>query len=184
MPSGAATMQMMRTAVAPAARSRSRPRHGAAARREHRIDHQHVARREIRRQLRVVLRRDRRHLVALQADVADARARDQLQHGVEHAESRPQHRHDDDVRADAASGRGTDRRLDGDVRRRQIARRLGGQQHADARRGAAEMLGRRALVAQRDERVVHQRMVDEVDGHGQHYTAWDEGATVADVRMR
>ena len=51
-----------------------------------------------------------------------------------------------------------------------VAQRLGGQQHADARRGAAEMLRRRALVAQRDQRVVHERVVDEMDRHGAHYT--------------
>ena len=140
---------------------------GAAAGREHRVDHQHVAGAEIQRQLRVVLRGDGRHLVALETDVADARAGDQLEDGVEHPEAGAKNGNDDDIGADAASRRGTDRRVDGDILRRQIARRLGREQHADARRGAAEQFRRRTFVTQRDERVVHEWMVDEVIGHGE-----------------
>ena len=57
-------------------------------------------------QLRVVLRRHRRRLVALQPDVADARVRHELEHGVEHAEAGAQHRHDDDVGARRRPGAG------------------------------------------------------------------------------
>ena len=121
---------------------------------------------EARRQLGVVPRRDRRHLVALQADVADARVGHELEHGVEHAEAGAQHRHDDDVGADPAAGRRAERRLDGDLGARHVAQRFGGEQHADARGRAAEVFGRRALVAQVDERVLHERMIDEVDRHG------------------
>ena len=49
---------------------------------------------------------------------------------------------------------------------RHLAHRFGGEQHADPRRRATEVLGRRALVAQLDERVVHERMIDDVDRHG------------------
>ena len=45
----------------------------------------------------VVARGDRRLLVALQADVADARVGQQLEHRVDHAQAGAQHRHDDDV---------------------------------------------------------------------------------------
>ncbi len=75
--------------------------HRAAARGEHRIDDERRARREIARQLRVVLRGHRRVFVALQADVADAGVRKQLEHRFHHAEAGAQHRHDDDVGVEA-----------------------------------------------------------------------------------
>ena len=104
-------MQIMRMSRAPACTQMIERGDGAAAGREHRIDHQHEAAVEPARQLRVVLRGDRRDLVALQADVPDARVGHQLEHGVEHAEPGAQHRHDDDVgRDDAAVGR-PERRL-------------------------------------------------------------------------
>ena len=50
---------------------------------------------------------------------------------------------------------------------RHIAQRLGGEQHADARRGATEMLPASCVLSRSDdERVVHERMIDEVDRHG------------------
>ena len=54
-------------------------------------------------------------------------------------------------------------RVNRDVARRQLAQGLGRQEHADTTRRAAEMLGGRLGVAKVDERVVHQRMIDEVD---------------------
>ena len=53
---------------------------------------------------------------------------------------------------------------------RHIAQRFGREQHADARRRAPKMFRRRVLVAQRHQRVVHERMIDEVNRHGAHYT--------------
>ena len=53
---------------------------------------------------------------------------------------------------------------------RHVAHRLGRQQQADAHRHAAEQLRRRRRVAQRRERVVHQRVLDEVERHAAHYT--------------
>ena len=108
MPSGAATMQTSRMCGAPARDEHVQRRDGAAAGGQHRINHQHVALFEPRRQLRVVLRRDRGALVALQPDMADARARNQLQHAGQHAEAGAQHRHEDDV-GRAPGGRAPDR---------------------------------------------------------------------------
>ena len=98
----------------------------------------------LRRQLRVVARGDGRHLVALQADVADARGGHELQHRVEHAEARAQHRHDDDVAAmrrpwRRPSGVSAPSRL----RVGSLAQRFGREQHADARAPPAKMFGRR-----------------------------------------
>jgi len=44
--------------------------------------------------------------------------------------------------------------------------RFRGQQHTDTGRHPAELAGRRRLVAQLGERVVHERMVDYVQWHG------------------
>ena len=151
-------------------------RHGAAAGRQHRIDHQHVARVEPRRQLRVVLRGDRRHLVALQADVADARARAparaprRASRARRAAPARPRRRRRSAGPAPGPSGVSTVT-----SRGRHVAQRFGGEQHADARRRAAEMFGRRVLVAQRHQRVVHERMIDDVDRHGLTIHRSDQG---------
>ena len=91
--------------------------------------------------------------------------RHQLQDRVEHPEPGAQHRHDDDVGRDAAPFGRPERRLDGHGRRGQVAGRLGRQQQADPDRHPAEDLRRRPRVAQGDERVVHERMFDDVDGH-------------------
>ena len=119
-----------------------------------------------RRQLRIVLRGDGRHLVALQADVADPRGRHQLENGVEHAEPGAQHWHDDDVAADRPPRGGPERRLDRHLARRQFAHCFGRQEHADPRRCPPKMLRRRRLIAERDERVVHERVIDDVNRHG------------------
>ena len=50
--------------------------------------------------------------------------------------------------------------------RRHVAQRLGRQQHADAIGGAAERRRRGALVAQLHQRVVHERVIDDVKRHG------------------
>ena len=98
--------------------------------------------------------------------MADARARHQLEDGVEHAEPGAQHRHDDHAAGDAARVGRPERRL----RRcphlaRQVAGRLGGEQQADAHRHPAEQLRRRGRVAQRRQRVVDERVLDDVDRH-------------------
>ena len=105
-------------------------------------------------------------LVALQADVADARRRQQLQHGVEHAEAGAQHRHDHDVGAhDPGVGRPS-----GVVT---VAASVGRSRSASAARSRlirlaarAECGRRRAGVAQLHQRIVDERVIDEVERHG------------------
>ena len=142
--------------------------HRAAAGREHRVDHQHARVGEADGEARVVLRRDGRLLVALQADVADAGAGQQLEDGLEHAEAGAQHRHHHDFGAHAPAGRRPDGRLDAVVSLRQVARRLERQDQADAPRHLAERVGRRLLVPQREQDVLRNRMVDDVKRHGRH----------------
>ena len=98
--------------------------------------------------------------------MADARSRHQLQYRVQHAQSRTQHGHDDDVARYLSSGRQLQRRLNGHLARRDVAQCLGGQQDADAPRRPTELFGRRARVAQGDQRVLDERVGDEMDRHG------------------
>jgi hypothetical protein len=56
--------------------------------------------------------------------------------------------------------------MDRDGRRRHLAQGFGCQQHADPRGGAPEVIRRRSLVAKVDERVLDQRVIDDVDRHG------------------
>ena len=59
-----------------------------ATRREHRVDDEHVALGDVVGELAVVLDRLERHRVAVQADVAHARRRDELEDAVDHARDR------------------------------------------------------------------------------------------------
>ena len=72
---------------------------GRVAGREHRVEHDHVALGEVGRELDVVLDRLERLLVAVEADEADARARDQREDAVEHPHPGAQHRADGDLLA-------------------------------------------------------------------------------------
>ena len=78
----------------------------------------------------------------------DAGARNQLQNGVEHAQPRAQHRHDDDPAADPACVRRTEWRRNRPVARGDVAGRFGGEQEADADRHPPEQLrGRGASLS-------------------------------------
>ncbi len=90
----------------------------------------------------------------------------QVQHGVQHAQPGTQDGHYDHITRDAVAARGPDRRLDHTVGRGQIAHGLRRQQHADPFRDAAEFLGPRKRVAQREQRVLHERVLNDLDGHG------------------
>ena len=93
----------------------------------------------------------------------DARRRQQLQHRVEHAQSRAQHRHHDDIARHAAPFGFFERRLHDRALGRQIAQRFGHQQHADAIGDLAELFGFGFDVAKLAERVVNERVRHEVD---------------------
>ena len=79
--------------------------------------------------------------------MADPRVGHQVEHGIQHAQAGAQHRHDDDVGRDTTRRRRLERRLHGGGRRRQIAQGLGGQQHADASRGPAELVRTRVRAS-------------------------------------
>ena len=135
-------------------------RDARVAGREHRVEDDRVALLEVGRQLHEVLDRLERLLVAVEADEADARARDQRQHAVEHADAGAQHRaHGDLLAGDARHARPLERRLDLDLLARQVLRRLVGQQERDLLDELAEVDGRRRLVAQVRELVLYERVL-------------------------
>ena len=98
--------------------------------------------------------------------MADARGREQLQHGIEHPEARSQHRHHDDIGANHQAVRGTQWRDDRGRGCRHVSQRFRGQQNADAVGCPPERGWISADVAQFHERVMHQRMIDDVKRHG------------------
>jgi hypothetical protein len=138
----------------------------AAAGGQHRVQQEDVRIAHPGRQALVIARRLQRGLVALHAQVTDACAREQAQEAVDHAEPGAQHGHDGDLGLQAAPGRRLQRRVDGVLHRRQIARGLDGED----RRGLAERLaegpvrGRR--VAQDRQAVVEDGVLHDVQALG------------------
>ena len=53
--------------------------------------------------------------LAFEADEADARVRDELQDGIQHAEAGAQHGHEDDFAFELKTARGFERRLDFEI---------------------------------------------------------------------
>src|SRR5690349_21664672 len=110
--------------------------------RQHRIDDDAVAVAHLARDLEVVLDGEQRLGVAVQADVPDARRRQDLEHAVEDAvagaEDRDQH---DLLAVEHRRLDRRDRRLDLGHRRRQVAAHLVREQHADLAQEVAEVAG-------------------------------------------
>ena len=128
MPSGAAISAMSRTEVAPdrftvsTAAAVEFPVASIGSRR------MTSRSREVVRELHVVLDRLERLLVAEEADEADARTRDEREHGVEHAHPGAQDRADGDLLArDPPRGHVLERRLDLDLLVGEVLRRLVGR---------------------------------------------------------
>src|SRR5919106_123816 len=149
MPSGAAINAIRRTEVAPAPFT--------------------VSIGKIVRELHVVLDRLERLLVAEEADEPDAGARDERQHGVEHADPGAQDRADGDLLpGDPAGGHVLERRLDLDLLVRQVLRRLVDEEQRQLVHELPEHLRRRRDVAQEPELVLDERMRDlgDLSGRG------------------
>jgi hypothetical protein len=128
---------------------------------EHRVEHDRVALVQVDGELDEVLHRLERLLVAVEADEADAGARDEREDAVEHPHPGAQHRADGDLLAgDARYRRPLERRLD--LRRlgRHVLRRLVREEERDLVRELAEVDRRRLLVAEVAELVLDERVLD------------------------
>ena len=117
----------------------------------------------------VVADRRELRLVAVHAEVADARLRHQPEEALDHPEPGAQDRDHDDVVAEARAARGLERRGDVDLLQAQVAQRLEADQHRRLAQAAAELAARRRLVAQHAEMAGHERVID--DGHSIHARA-------------
>jgi hypothetical protein len=143
--------------------------HGAVAGGQHGVEHDGVTLGHVVRHLEVVLHRAQRPGVAVQADVAHARARHHFQHAVQEAAAGAHDHHEHRLLAvDHRAEHGLQRGLDGDHLRGHVARDLVAHQHADLVQQAAEAAGAAVLLADQRELVLYQRMVDDVDGGGGH----------------
>ena len=117
---------------------------------------------QVLRQLHVVLDRLKRLLVAVEADEPDPSARDKREHALEHADPGPQDRADGHLLpGDALRVHPLEGRLDLDRLGREVLRRLVGEQQRHLVHELAEVDGRRLLVAQVRELVLHQRVRDD-----------------------
>ena len=136
--------------------------------REHRIEHDREALADIARQLAVVLHRLQRCGVAIQADMADARGRNQIEHAVEQAVARAQDRDQAQfLRRQHGRLDRRERRFDRLGFERQIACDLVREQRADLAQQAAEIRRRGFLAPHQGQLVLHQRVVDDYGlGHG------------------
>jgi hypothetical protein len=139
----------------------------AAARREHRVGHDHVRVAKPRREALEVVDGRVVDLVAVHAEMADAGIGQQAQEAVDHAQPRAQHRDDRDLAEQPPAVRGLERRVDGDVARRQVAGRLDREDRRRLLERAAERPVRGGAVPQHDEPVVEHGVLHHGElGHG------------------
>jgi hypothetical protein len=104
-------------------------------------------------------------LVALQADVADPGVWEQLEHGVNHSEAGSKDGHHHHVRVEHFALGGLERRFDPSERHRQLASGLERQGKAQPMGQAAEVTGRRGAVPERQQRILHDGVLHDVNGH-------------------
>ena len=133
------------------------------ARGQHGVHHDDVALLHVLGHLEVVLHRLQRGRVAVQADVAHARAGHHLQHAVQNAVARAQYGHKHQLFAVNLLGlHFFQRGLDFHILRGHVARHLIGHQAAEFAQQAAKAVGAGVFFAHQRELVLHQRVVDQV----------------------
>ena len=133
--------------------------HGRAAGGEHRVEHEEIALHLGRRDLEVVVHRPERVVVAVEADVAHPRRRDQLRDPLDHPEPGAEDRHQRQLLpGHLAAGRPLQRRLDLDRLGREVLGDLVGHQHRDLADQLLEVAGAGVPIAQDRELVEDQRV--------------------------
>ncbi len=129
-----------------------------AAGRQHRVDDEAAPRLPAAHRAVVVRHRAQRRLVAVEAEVPDARVRQQAQQRFDHRQPRPQDRDDHHVLRQLVPGRRLQRRRDRALGQRQVGQRLVAEQPGDLRQQLAEARRTGPRLAQqrqlrRDQRV-------------------------------
>ena len=141
---------------------RSYGRSGASTGSEHGIEKQKLTFGSITRDLEVVIHRLERVVVSIQADVSDARGRNETQNSFHHSESGPQNRHECQLLATHAVTR---RSLEWCVHRNDLERKRDGgfirQQHREFINKFLEDLGWSVATSQQSDLVLHQWMPHE-----------------------
>ena len=134
-----------------------------AAGRQHRIeDEADLDGRRI-GQLVVVLDRLQGPLVAIETDVPDLGRWHQLEHRLDHAQARPQHRDEPDLGLYSQTFHRLERRLDRTALRRKIGQRLVADQPRQLTHQLAELLGIGVLVTQQRELVADEGVIAYVE---------------------
>ena len=137
---------------------------GRVAGGEHGVNHNHVALIHVVRHLEVVLDSRQRFRVAVQADVAYARAGHNTEHAFQNAVAGAQYGHKHQLLAVYDLGLHLlQRGFDFNALHRHVACDLVGQQHADLMEQGAKGVGRCVLAAHQRQLVLHQRVGYEVD---------------------
>ena len=135
---------------------------GASAGREHRIEEQELALGGIAGNFEVIVDRLERLVIAIEADVSDARRGDEFEDAFDHTESSPQ---DWDERellpGDALTDGALEGGLDGDIFEREVGGGLVGHEHRNLVDELLENLRRRAAVAENCDLVLNERVADE-----------------------
>ena len=130
---------------------------GASAGREHWIEQEEIALRRVARHLEVVVHRLERVVVAIQADVPNARTRHELQDPFDHAESRAKDRHERQLLArNLLADGGLERRYDLRRSKREVRRGFVRHEHRELVHELLEDLLWCGLIAQQGELVLHQ----------------------------
>src|SRR6266516_1669425 len=132
---------------------------GRAAGREHRVQHEKRAVLLARGDLEVVVDGLERVVVAVQADVSDARRGDELSDALDHPQAGAQDGDQGELLARHLHAAGAlERRIDFDGFEGQVLGDLVGHEHRDLAGELLEVLGGGALVAQQRELVLDQRV--------------------------
>jgi hypothetical protein len=102
--------------------------------------------------------------------MTDSRGRQQLQNGIQHSKPRSQHGHNHHVFTHHTSLSRSKRRQHRARHRRDIAKRFGRKEDTDSIGRAPELGRRRSYVSKLVERVLHQRMLNDVERHGNYHS--------------
>ena len=131
---------------------------------QHGVDHDDVTLLGVLGHLEVVLDRLQGFRVAVQANVANARARHHCQHAVQNSGAGTQNGYQYQFLAvNHFGGHGLQRCFDFDILCRHVARYFVGHQHAQFVKQGAKAAGAGILPAHQGQFVLHQRVVDQVD---------------------
>src|SRR5579883_318266 len=160
-------------------------RRGGVAGRQHRIDENDDALRDVLRKLQIVFDGIEGRGVAVDADMADTRRWDEVEHAVDEAEAGAQDRHEAELLAgEHRRAHAGERRLDLGLGEGQVARRFVEHERRDLAQERAELARRDVLRAHQRQLVLDERMADDDDIFGHFLPLFADQNTVPSLSMR